>query len=193
MGFYEFGRVVTRVFFKVFYNLRAEGVEHIPDEGGVILCSNHISTLDPPLIGTPLNRRIHFMAKAELFKIPLFKQLITALGAFPVKRGSVSKETIRYAQRLLSEGGMIGIFPEGTRGGGGMGKKGAASLALRTGAAVIPVAIIGSYRLFRPMKIVYGKPVDLSRFAVQSNSETLEEATELIMDAIRNLVQEHSN
>jgi len=192
MGFYEFAREVTRVFFKVFYNLRAEGVENIPADGGVILCSNHISTLDPPLIGTPLNRRIHFMAKAELFKIPLFKQLITVLGAFPVKRGSVSKETIRYAQKLLAEGGMLGIFPEGTRGGGGMGKKGAASLALRAGATVIPVAIIGHYRLFRQMKIVYGKPVDLSRFAGQSNSETLEEATELIMDSIRKLVQEHS-
>jgi 1-acyl-sn-glycerol-3-phosphate acyltransferase len=192
MGFYEFAREVTRVFFKVFYNLRAEGVENIPADGGVILCSNHISTLDPPLIGTPLNRRIHFMAKAELFKIPLFKQLITVLGAFPVKRGSVSKETIRYAQKLLAEGGMLGIFPEGTRGGGGMGKKGAASLALRAGATVIPVAIIGRYRLFRQMKIVYGKPVDLSRFAGQSNSETLEEATELIMDSIRKLVQEHS-
>lgn len=188
---YRFGRWVCRVFFKTFYRIEASGQSNVPDEGAVILCSNHISTLDPPLVGTPLQRKVHFMAKAELFKVPLFGPLIANLGAFPVKRGGVSKESIRHALQLLGEGGVLGIFPEGTR-GGGMGKKGAASLAVRSGATVIPVAIIGKYRLFGKLKVIYGKPVDLSAMREASGSESLEQATEHIMVSIRKLIEANS-
>jgi 1-acyl-sn-glycerol-3-phosphate acyltransferase len=192
MMLYRIGRVVCRLFFGFFFRLRATGMSNIPREGPVILCSNHISTLDPPIIGTPLERNIHFMAKAELFRIPLFSALIRSLGAFPVKRGGVSKESIRHALRLLEEGGMMGIFPEGSRRGDGMGKKGAASLALRSGATVIPVAIIGNYKLFRQMRVVYGKPIDLTEFRESDRSDALEQATEHIMASIRQLLREHS-
>ncbi|MDF2713315.1 MAG: plsC [Paenibacillus sp.] len=188
---YRFGRWVCRVYFKTFYRIEASGQENIPSEGAVILCSNHISTLDPPLVGTPLERKVFFMAKAELFKIPLFGPLIAGLGAFPVKRGGVSKESIRHALQLLGDGGVLGIFPEGTR-GGGMGKKGAASLAVRSGATVIPVAIIGKYKLFGKLKVVYGKPVDLSAMREAANSDSLEQATEHIMASIRKLIEAHS-
>lgn len=188
MQLYRFGRAVCRMFFKTFYRIQSSGQENIPREGAVILCSNHISTLDPPLVGIPLERKVHFMAKAELFKVPLFGKLIANLGAFPVKRGGVSKESIRHALQLLEEGGVLGIFPEGTR-GGGMGKKGAASLALRSGATVIPVAIIGNYKLFAKLRIVYGKPVNLSAMREAANSESLELATEHIMASIRQLIE----
>ncbi|MEF3301834.1 lysophospholipid acyltransferase family protein [Paenibacillus sp. GYB003] len=192
MSLYRVGRVICRMFFKSLYRYEASGRHNVPEDGAVILCSNHISTLDPPFVGTPLNRKVHFMAKAELFNIPVFGRLIASLGAFPVKRGGVSKESIRHALQLLGEGGVLGIFPEGTRGGGGMGKKGAASLALRSGATVIPVAIIGEYKPFRKMKIVYGEPVDLSRIREESNSDSLEQATEHIMASIRRLKEAHT-
>ncbi|MBU5443945.1 1-acyl-sn-glycerol-3-phosphate acyltransferase [Paenibacillus sp. MSJ-34] len=186
---YSFCRSLLRLFYRFVFRLQAVGVEHIPKEGPVLLCANHISVLDPPTLGVFLERRIHFMAKAELFKIPLFGQLIRGLGAFPVKRGGVSKESIRTALGILKEGKVMGIFPEGTR-GGGMGKKGAASFALRSGAAVIPAAICGEYKWFRRMKIVYGPPVDLSEF--QDNpSASLEQATDKIMKDINELIRTH--
>jgi 1-acyl-sn-glycerol-3-phosphate acyltransferase len=185
---YRILRVVARVFFGVVFRLQVSGLENIPRQGPVVICSNHISNWDPPLLGTPLPRKIHYMAKEELFRIPGLAWLITALGAFPVKRGGVSKESIRVALRLLEEGHMLGIFPQGTRGEtGGMGKKGAASLAIRTNAIVIPTAIIGEYRLFRRMKIVFGEPIDLDEYK-NGTSESLEKATDRIMEGIRKLI-----
>ncbi|MDF2720895.1 MAG: plsC [Paenibacillus sp.] len=188
MQLYDFGKVVCRIFFKLGFRIKAYGLENIPSAGPLILCSNHISALDPPLVGTPLSRKVNFMAKAELFQIPVFGWFFRSLGAFPVKRGGVSKESIRMAIQLLEGGGALGIFPEGSRGGGGMGKKGAASLAMRSGATVIPVAIIGKYEWFKPMKIVYGQPLELPMLKEGANSETLELATEHIMAAIRQLI-----
>ncbi|MGG1551757.1 lysophospholipid acyltransferase family protein [Paenibacillus ferrarius] len=184
---YRIGRFLFRLFFGLFFRLRAIGVENVPAQGAVVLCGNHTSLLDPPILGTPLRRMVHFMAKAELFDIPLFGALIAKVGAFPVKRGGVSRESIRLAVQLLKDGNMLGVFPEGSRSNaGGMGKKGAASLALKAGAAVVPVAIIGSYSIFRRMTIVYGKPLDLSAYAGAS-SEDLEQATDVIMTEIRRL------
>jgi 1-acyl-sn-glycerol-3-phosphate acyltransferase len=189
---YRTGRLLFRILFYTFYRLRVFGTENVPAEGGVVLCANHTSLLDPPLLGTPLHRMVHFMAKAELFDVPILGFLISKVGAFPVKRGGVSKESIRLSLSFLKEGRMMGIFPEGTRSNaGGMGKKGAASLALKSGATVVPVAIIGSYSLFRRMTIVYGMPVDLSPFAAAS-SEDLEQATDKIMSVIRSIHAEYS-
>jgi 1-acyl-sn-glycerol-3-phosphate acyltransferase len=189
---YRLGRFLFRLYFYTLLRLRVVGKENVPAEGPVVLCGNHTSLLDPPLLGTPLERKVYFMAKAELFDIPIFGTLLSKLGAFPVKRGGVSKESIRLAISLLKGGSMMGIFPEGTRSNaGGMGKKGAASLALKSHAAVVPVAIIGNYSLFHPMTIVYGKPVDLSEFA-GSSSDDLEQATDKIMLVIRRMHAEHS-
>lgn len=173
--------------FKTVFRLRVEGLHNIPNEGAVILCSNHISYMDPPLVGSPLKRRVNFMAKAELFEVPILKYIIPRVGAFPVKRGGVSKESIRLSLNILREGRVLCIFPEGTRSDTvGMGKKGAASFALKSQATVIPVAIIGNYKPFRKLRIKYGQPVDLSEFT-ETTSETLDVATEKIMQAIREL------
>jgi 1-acyl-sn-glycerol-3-phosphate acyltransferase len=188
MWFYRLGQFLCDIFFSLLFRLRTVGVDNIPKTGPVMLCSNHISNWDPPLLGTRVPRKVHFMAKAELFDIPLFASLIRALGAFPVKRGGVSKEAIRTAIQLLQDGNVICIFPEGTRNNlAAVGKKGAASIALRAGAPVVPTAIIGKYRPFRRMTIVYGKPLDLSEFASGSSQQT-ELATERIMNAIRELL-----
>ncbi|AQR79416.1 lysophospholipid acyltransferase family protein [Paenibacillus larvae] len=190
--FYRFARAVCYGYFKLLYRLTVIGLEHIPTTGGVLLCSNHISTLDPPIIGVPIKREVHFMAKAELFNIPVLGWLIKKLNAFPVKRGGVSKETIKLSIKLLREGKVMGIFPEGTRGNNtGMGKKGAAMFAVKSGAAVIPVAIIGNYKPFRKMTVIYGPAVDMTPFESGTN-EDLEKATEKIMMEIRNLIQTHS-
>ncbi|MDF2924367.1 MAG: 1-acyl-sn-glycerol-3-phosphate acyltransferase [Paenibacillaceae bacterium] len=189
MPLYRSIRFLFKGMFKTFFRAEIVGIEHVPDHGAVILCSNHISLLDPPFVGSFLRRKVHFMAKEELFRIPGLGYIIRQLGAFPVKRGGVSKESIKLALSHLGEGHMLAIFPEGSRKNKGMGKKGAASLALKSGATVIPAAVVGKYKLFSRTSVVYGKPVDLSEFA-GGNSEQLEAATEKIMSAIYGLLAE---
>lgn len=189
---YIFFRFCFRIIFKIFFRLEAKGIKNIPDKGAVILCSNHISLWDPPVVGTPLERKVHFMAKAELFKVPVLGQIIKRIGAFPVKRGGVSKESIKSTLLLLRNGEVLGIFPEGSRKNKeGAGKKGAASFALKSNAVVVPVAIIGKYKLFQKMKVVYGKPVDLDSIKTEESAERINQATELIMSSIQELKQSH--
>lgn len=186
--FYEFCRGLLRGIFAVAYRLEATGEENIPKEGGVLLCSNHISVLDPITVGIRIKRKIKFMAKAELFKVPVLGPVITRLGAFPVKRGGVSKESIKTSLTILRNGEMMGIFPEGTRhSDSGAAKKGAATFALRSGAAVVPVAIVGDYKLFRKMRVIYGAPLDLTELKEMESGEAVEAVTDNIMSRIREM------
>ncbi|KIL34855.1 acyl-phosphate glycerol 3-phosphate acyltransferase [Cohnella kolymensis] len=187
---YRFCRLLARILFMVVYRLEARGISNIPHTGPVILCSNHKSLLDPITMGAWVPRKVHYMAKAELFTVPLLGPLIKAIGAFPVKRGGVSKEAIRTAISLLQEGHVMGIFPEGTRNESlGMGKRGAVSMAVRSKAMVVPVALVGDYRPFRKMIAVYGAPIDMTPFAEQGTTESMEQATELIMSRIAEMLR----
>ncbi|WP_019122479.1 lysophospholipid acyltransferase family protein [Brevibacillus massiliensis] len=194
-NYYKFFRFLFRKIFAVFFRWQVIGSEHIPKEGPVILCPNHISNWDPPLVGSGMERQLHFMAKEELFHIPVLSFLIKKFGAFPVKRGQADRAAIRATLKLLEEGKVFGIFPEGHRsktGDLGAAMNGAAMFALKSQAAVIPVAIIGPYRLFRPIKIVYGQPLDLSRFRESKpTAEILRDTTEYIMQNIKELIERH--
>jgi len=184
---YVICRGLLRLIYAIVFPLKIVGKENVPKEGGVLLCANHISLLDPMTIGIKLDRQVKYMAKAELFQIPVLGWLIKKLGAFPVKRGGVSKESIKTALNTLRGGNVMGIFPEGTRNSdAGVAKKGAASFALRSGAAVIPAAIVGQYKSFRRMIVIYGAPVDLSEFE-GAGSESLEAVTDVIMDRIKEM------
>jgi 1-acyl-sn-glycerol-3-phosphate acyltransferase len=188
MFLYKIARGLLRVWFKVAFRWEIRGRENVPSEGAVILCCNHISNWDPPFLGSPLKRQVHYMAKEELFKVPVLGWLIRQFGAFPVKRGGVSKDSIKQTLNILREGRMLGIFPEGTRNAAmnQAAKRGAATFALKTGATVIPVAIIGQYEVFKKMKIIYGKPVDLSECASPPEGvDPIELATDKIMKSIR--------
>lgn len=182
---YVFCRAVVRGLFAVLYRFESAGVHNIPSEGGVLICANHTSLRDPISVGIHVKRQVKFMAKAELFKIPGFGWLITQLGAFPVKRGGVSKDSIKNALKILRGGEVMGIFPEGTRNSDAeAAKRGAASFALRSDATVIPAAIVGGYKLFRKTKIIYGAPIDMTPFKDSKSPETLDEVTALIMSRI---------
>lgn len=179
--------------FRLLFRFEVRGTANIPKSGPVVLCSNHKSNIDPVTLGVGSPRKIHYMAKEELFRIPLFNLLIRALGAFPVKRGGVSKEAIRNAINVLKADKVMGIFPEGSRKGEridgvGMGKRGAITIAARSGATVIPVAIIGDYRLFRKLIMVCGAPLDLSTY-LEKGSEDWEGATDVLMSRIREMLR----
>ncbi|MBP3950569.1 lysophospholipid acyltransferase family protein [Bacillus suaedae] len=189
MGIYEVGQAVSRLFLSSSYNVKIIGKENIPNEGGVILCCNHISNFDPPLLGAYITRKVHYMAKQELFEKPVLKGLLPKLGAFPVRRGMSDKQALRTALTLLKNGEMIGLFPEGTRsknGQLGKGMAGAGFFALRSNATVVPCAIIGPYKR-NTLILVYGKPIDFTD--MKENKATAEDATELIMKEIKHLIE----
>lgn len=128
----------------------------------MILVANHVSYLDPPALGVACPRRVYFMAKEELFHIPLFGHLLHGLGAFPVKRGVPDRRAVKRALAILAAQQVLGIFPEGTRsksGELGPAEEGAAVLALRTGACLIPAGIRGT-RGRRPVRVVFGPPLE---------------------------------
>jgi len=173
------------------------GRENIPQKNSFIMVSNHGSLLDPPLLGHALGRNISFMAKAELFKIPLLGLIIKACGAYPVKRGIVDKNTIKTACKKLSNDNSIGIFLDGTRQKNGRvnkPKQGAALLAFKNQKLLLPVAIVNSHRLIRfrffiPLfsKIVIkvGEPVQPPQ---SSSRHDLNSVTIHLQDKINNLI-----
>ncbi|MCF6093521.1 1-acyl-sn-glycerol-3-phosphate acyltransferase [Microaerobacter geothermalis] len=191
---YKIFKFLFQVLFRSLYFWKIAGTHYIPKNGPVIICSNHINNLDPPLVGSAIKRKVYFMAKEELFRIPVLSYLITKFGAFPVKRGSADIQALKQSLRILKDGNVLGIFPEGTRSKTGkLGKPypGAASIALKSKAVVIPAAIIGPYRLFRPVTIIFGPPVDLSMFYDQKGNETVEMASEKIMNAIGEIIDSY--
>ncbi len=126
-------------------------IENLSKRGGVVIVSNHGSHLDPPILGHALGRPVAFMAKSELFKVPILSFIISACGAYPVKRGAGDREALRTASNRLIEGWATGVFLDGTRQENGRvndPKGGAALLASRTGCPILPVAIVNSHRAF---------------------------------------------
>lgn len=188
MWLYSFAKGLLNPLYRVGFRMRVEGLQNVPREGGVILCANHASMHDPIMLGIAAPRPVSFMAKEELFRNPVLRFLVRGLGAFPVRRGHPDRAALKRAFDVLQTGGCFGVFPEGTRiRGGQLGKAepGTAYMALKTGAAVIPVGISSSYRLFRPTVIRFGRPVDLSGYrAGKLSSEVLEAAGGAIMAAI---------
>ncbi|HET7616304.1 MAG TPA: lysophospholipid acyltransferase family protein [Bacillales bacterium] len=181
-------------YYKLVHRIEVIGAEKVPKEGGILLCSNHINNLDPPLLGAVCPRDVHFMAKAELFNVPVLKSLLPRIHAFPVKRGAGDRQALRAGLKVLESGNVMGVFPEGTRSKDGkVGKafSGAGFFALRSSANVVPCAILGSYRPFQKVTVVFGEPIDFSNFREQKTSAAA--ATEKIMDSIRPLIAEYDS
>ena len=194
MNLYTFAKNLVYVLLKPIYRFEVIGREDFPKEGGVLLCSNHIDNLDPPVVGINAPRDVHFMAKEELFSAPVLGKLLPGLKAFPVKRGMSDREALRKGMKLLKEGKVVGLFPEGTRSKTGElqeGLAGAGFFALRTNAQVVPCAIIGPYKPFKKLKIIYGKPIDFSSYTEEGKKLSAEDATKIIMEHIAFLINEH--
>jgi 1-acyl-sn-glycerol-3-phosphate acyltransferase len=145
----------------VVYRVRVHGAERIPSAGACILAANHDSLLDPFVLGCATSRPVRYMAKAELWNNPVAGWLMDGLGAFPVRRAAGDKGATTRAVELLQAGEVVGIFPEGTalpyrRKTWG---RGAARLALETGAPIVPIALLHTERALRPARPKIGFPV----------------------------------
>jgi len=184
--FYAFARALLRALFTVVYPLNMLGAENLPASGPAILCGNHLSLLDPPAAGVAVRRPVRFMGKKELFQIPFVRAVLRALGGFPVDRGNADMAAVRASLDILKEGGVLGIFPQGGRDltGGRAMETGVALIALKSGAAVVPMRILHRFRPFRRNTLVIGKPVDLSGFSIRGGSEALRGATRAIEAAV---------
>jgi 1-acyl-sn-glycerol-3-phosphate acyltransferase len=135
--------------YRLLFRGRTAGNANVPQEGALVVVANHGSHLDPPLLGHALGRPVAFMAKAELFRIPVLGPIIRACGAYPVARGASDREAIRTATDRLEQGWATGVFIDGTRQADGRvnnPQPGAALLAARAGVPLLPVAIINSHR-----------------------------------------------
>jgi 1-acyl-sn-glycerol-3-phosphate acyltransferase len=144
---YEILKLLLVLLMRAWFRLRVRGAEHIPSSGPALIVSNHQSILDPPVIGGAARRQIYFLAKAELFRIPLFGWLFRALHARPVRREGSDPGALRTAALLLEEGKALLVFPEGTRsldGRLGEGKPGVGMLAVTSGAPVVPAYVSGT-------------------------------------------------
>ncbi len=153
---------ILRAFFLLGFSVRVEGSHNLRSEGSCILCSNHVSWLDPPLLAATSRRPVHFMAKRELFEVPVLGALLSRILAFPVDRGRGDRRAIKRALQVLGEGECVGMFPEGTRAREGVPRvflRGAAYLAVRSGAPIIPIGISGSYGFRSRMTIRVGEPI----------------------------------
>jgi 1-acyl-sn-glycerol-3-phosphate acyltransferase len=181
---------------KLVFRHRAAGTENLPREGGWVLAANHSSNFDPWPLGLPLfpRRFLRFMGKSELFWFPL-GAIITAAGAFPVRRGESDEEAIAKAVELCREGHVVVMFPEGTRRAKGLRKKrqarwhnGAARIALEAGVPLVPAGIAGTDRLSRlgPLRVAYGRPVELEGI-VSSPALAAAAATDRLRQAVLEL------
>lgn len=154
------GAVGFRGLLRAVYRIELCGADRIPARGGVILASNHESLVDPFILGVATNRPIRYMAKTELWSNRVVGKLMDWFGTFPIERGAGDRTAMARGAQLLREGEVLGLFPQGTSKAWQQRPfhRGAARLALATGAPIVPVCMVGTERVLRPSKPRVGLP-----------------------------------
>ncbi|MEV8440120.1 lysophospholipid acyltransferase family protein [Actinosynnema sp. NPDC051121] len=192
---HDVGRWISRGPVGSMFRVRARGLSRIPLEGPVVVVANHSSMADGPILFGVLPRRVVFLIKQEMFK-GVVGTLLRKIGQLAVRRGAPDRAPLLAAQKVLRAGGVVGVFPEGTRGAGDVAEAqaGAAWLARSTGAVVVPVACRGTMRppgtrrRFRPVvDVLVGEPFELPG---DKGRQALVKATEQVRDRLATLVAE---
>ncbi len=199
MSFYTGAHKCLAGFFRFLYRVKVTGAENAPAEGPVVVCANHLSNHDVIVLASSLKRPVRFFAKAELFKVPLLKQLVTALGAFPVDRkvATSAAGAIKQTLHILEGGEMIGLYPQGTRHPGvdprtTEVKGGIGMIAAKSKATVLPVCIYTKkwkVGFFRRTNVVIGKPIPYEELGITaSRGAEYQRASEYIFSKITDLI-----
>ncbi|WP_258359032.1 lysophospholipid acyltransferase family protein [Moorella sulfitireducens] len=178
--FYLFAKFICYLFLRFVCRWEVRGRENFPLEGPVIVVANHISLMDPVVVGVVAPRTVRFMAKEELFHIPIVNWIIKGLYAFPIRRGRSDRAALKAALEILRNGQVLGMFPEGTRSKDGQllpFQHGAALLSLKTGAPLLPMAIKNTNKIFsgEKVKVIIGRPlkIDISGPSTPQQVESL--------------------
>ena len=180
------------IYCKIVYRYKVIGKENIPKEGQVIICGNHKSFLDPPLIMITVGRYTRFLAKEELTKSKFLAFLGKVFDVILVKKDSKEVVALKESLKTLKNGQCLALFPEGTRNGLAKGeqvKDGAAFFAVRSGAKVVPCGIKGGEKGNRKVTITYGEPLDFSEYKGSKDKEVLDKVTDEIMGNIIELAK----
>lgn len=163
-------------FIRLFFPVKVYGRENIPKDGAFILCCNHVSNVDPFHLGIICKRQVYFMAKIELFRIPVLRSIVRKVGAFAVDRGKGDTSAIEHAEDLIRQGHIMGIFPEGTRyktGAPRKAKSGIAYIAMATQADILPASLhrTNGWLFFRKTTLRFGERIPYSELVVEGDSD----------------------
>lgn len=184
--FYRLVKFLVNIVFRIVFRVDVQGLENVPMEGRLAICANHINNLDPLMLSAIFPRQVFWMSKKELFDNKVLGFLLSKLGVFPVDRGDSDIAAIRNALRILKSGGVLGIFPEGTRVKEfdiNNAKPGIGLLTTKSKSVVLPIFMESNYKLFNKVKIKIGKPIDLS----QEESKDYAEISKNILRSIYDL------
>ncbi len=194
-GLYDTMRPVGKLLGKMLYKIEYVGTENIPESGGFILASNHVNALDPVGIALGMkNRQLHFMGKKELFENLVTKFFLSKLNGFPIVRGGADSEALNYAIKVVKEGYVLGIFPEGTRSKDfkpARAKSGVAVIAKEAKADILPVAIYTSDDMKKGTKLTirYGEVIPYESLGIneESSREEIRGCAQTVMAEITKL------
>ena len=187
--FYYVVKAICWLILKIFWRMEIIGIENLPQSGGLIIASNHVSYLDPAVLVASLNKKIYFLTKKEVFKNNFISFLLKNMNALPIDRGKVDMLAFKKAINILREEKVLGIFPEGTRSSNGELqelKLGTIKIAMKTGVPILPVGIIGTHKIYpRSIKfpilfkhkiiVKYGAPQYLDKLKSRDKVYQMEE------------------
>jgi 1-acyl-sn-glycerol-3-phosphate acyltransferase len=188
---------------RIVLRMQMYGLKNVPKEGGALIISNHVHNADPVLIVAGCSRPVSFMAKVEIWDVPVVRWIADQTGAFPVKRGTADRQALRTADEKLKDGLLVGVFPEGTRSVEGLTRafRGVSLIATHSGAPLIPVGIVGTHdlpgngskqqqrsRIWPKVNLVFGKPFHLDTHKPDGTRWTLEDHADAMMIEIAKIL-----
>jgi 1-acyl-sn-glycerol-3-phosphate acyltransferase len=183
------------------FDLKAYGLENVPKTGGALMVANHASYLDPALVGVRIYRPLSFMAKSELFDIPVFGWIIRHCNAFPVQQGKGDRAAIEQTIKTLKSGHMLNLFPEGSRTADGQLQKiqkGVSLIAKRAGVPIVPAVLIGSFQAWprgramfqtHPVRVLYGPPIDVSKMKAEEITQLIDRRFKELMADLEGIIE----
>lgn len=190
---------IVKIFLFPFYRIKVFGKENIPENKDIIVCANHWSNLDPIFLSISLPIKFHYMAKKELFEIPVLRGILSKAGAFPVDREGSDLKALRHAISLIKDGNTLGIFPEGTRvkevNRENM-HEGVGFIALKSKADILPIEIITSYRIFSKVELHIKEPIKIEKYFNLKNKEAMNKISDDIFEKIyenRKMLESENN
>lgn len=200
---YHTARLFVLPLFRVVLRMRVYGLKNVPKTGGALLVCNHMHNADPVLVVAGCSRPVLFMAKAELWKVPVIRNIADMTGAFPVQRGTPDRDALRTAGQKLKDGMLVAGFPEGTRATSGLKEpfRGLSLVALHNDAPIIPVGIVGSSdlpgnggkqqrrtRIWPKITLVFGEPFHIDRISPDGKRWRAEDHADAMMLEIAKLL-----